>query len=220
MWRPRRRCLAGEVGIDFIAGPTEILILAADGDARVIAADMLAQAEHDVTASAMLLTTSESLADAVARRNRTPVGNTCPPPMWPRGNRSTNAASFCVFQTMEEAVDVANQLAPEHLSLHDSVAAADDHEMPEPFFWVRIRRNRRAITPPAPATCCPPAARRACAAAFGCRFRQGDRGSAVVTVGLAELAPTITTLARAEGLEAHARAVEVRSAELKTKQLF
>src|SRR5947209_9902795 len=55
-----KKLLAGTVGIDFIAGPTEILILASSGDPRVIASDMLAQAEHDTTASAMLLTTSQS----------------------------------------------------------------------------------------------------------------------------------------------------------------
>ena len=46
-----KKLLAGEVGIDFVAGPTEILIIAADGDPRFLAADMLAQAEHDVDAS-------------------------------------------------------------------------------------------------------------------------------------------------------------------------
>ena len=62
-----KKLLAGEVGIDFVAGPTEILIIAADGDPRCIAADMLAQAEHDVDASAILLTTSKRLANAVAK---------------------------------------------------------------------------------------------------------------------------------------------------------
>src|SRR5262249_37558314 len=62
-----KKLLAGEVGIDFVAGPTEILIIAADGDARCLASDMLAQAEHDVDASAILLTTSKRLANAVAR---------------------------------------------------------------------------------------------------------------------------------------------------------
>ena len=61
-----KKLLAGEIGIDFIAGPTEILIIAADGDPRHLAADMLAQAEHDVDASAILLTTSKRLALAVA----------------------------------------------------------------------------------------------------------------------------------------------------------
>src|SRR3979411_576854 len=62
-----KKLLAGEVGIDFIAGPTEILISAAEGAARHLAADMLAQAEHDVDASAVLLTTSKQLAKAVAK---------------------------------------------------------------------------------------------------------------------------------------------------------
>src|SRR5712672_291937 len=62
-----KKLLAGEVGIDFIAGPTEILIVAAEGDPRHFAADMLAQAEHDVDASAILLTSSKRLATAVAK---------------------------------------------------------------------------------------------------------------------------------------------------------
>ena len=62
-----KKLLAGEVGIDFVAGPTEILIIAADGDARFLAADMLAQAEHDTDASAILLTTSKKLAKQVAQ---------------------------------------------------------------------------------------------------------------------------------------------------------
>src|ERR1019366_9393495 len=65
-----KKLLAGEVGIDFIAGPTEILIIAGSSDprhyARLYASDMLAQAEHDVDASAILLTTSKRLALAVA----------------------------------------------------------------------------------------------------------------------------------------------------------
>ena len=65
-----KKLLAGEVGIDFVAGPTEILIIAADGDPRHLAADMLAQAEHDVDASAILLTTSKRLAAAVAAGSR------------------------------------------------------------------------------------------------------------------------------------------------------
>src|SRR5205085_2278786 len=61
-----KKLLAGEVGIDFVAGPTEIVIITAEGDPRHIAADMLAQAEHDVEASAILITTSRHLAELVA----------------------------------------------------------------------------------------------------------------------------------------------------------
>ena len=66
-----KKLLAGEVGIDFVAGPTEILIIAAEGDPRFLAADMLAQAEHDVDACAILLTTSKRLASAVAAQIET-----------------------------------------------------------------------------------------------------------------------------------------------------
>src|SRR6202041_1739054 len=61
-----KKLIAGEVGIDFVAGPTEIVIISAEGDPRWIAADLLAQAEHDVDASSILLTTSRVLAAAVA----------------------------------------------------------------------------------------------------------------------------------------------------------
>ena len=70
-----KKLLAGETGIDFVAGPTEILIIAADGDPRHIAADMLAQAEHDTDASAVLLTTSKRLASAVSKEIGPPVGD-------------------------------------------------------------------------------------------------------------------------------------------------
>src|SRR5579872_6492628 len=61
-----KKLIAGETGIDFVAGPTEIVIIAAEGNSEWIAADMLAQAEHDVDASAILLTTSRDLANSVA----------------------------------------------------------------------------------------------------------------------------------------------------------
>ena len=88
-----KKLLAGEVGIDFVAGPTEILIIAADGDPRHLAADMLAQAEHDVDASAILLTTSRTLAAAVSRRGRTPARRRCPPPPWPAKPSTRTAPS-------------------------------------------------------------------------------------------------------------------------------
>src|ERR1043166_5770189 len=59
-----KKLLAGEVGIDFIAGPTEILIISADGNPKHLAADMQAQAEHDDDAFALLLTPSKPLAKA------------------------------------------------------------------------------------------------------------------------------------------------------------
>ena len=64
-----KKLLAGEVGIDFVAGPTEIVIIADDGNPSWIAADMLAQAEHDMDASAILLTTSRSAGRSGCERS-------------------------------------------------------------------------------------------------------------------------------------------------------
>ncbi|HEV3143539.1 MAG TPA: histidinol dehydrogenase, partial [Gemmataceae bacterium] len=61
-----KKLIAGDVGIDFVAGPTEIVIIAEEADPCHVAADMLAQAEHDVEASSILLTTSKTLAEQVA----------------------------------------------------------------------------------------------------------------------------------------------------------
>src|SRR3954464_6927603 len=62
-----KKLIAGETGIDFVAGPTEIVIIATEADPAHVAADMLAQAEHDVDASAIFITTSSALAEAVAQ---------------------------------------------------------------------------------------------------------------------------------------------------------
>ena len=118
-----KKLLAGEVGIDFVAGPTEILIIAADGDPRHLAADMLAQAEHDVDASAILLTTSKrlaarwrkeverQLADAADRRRG-------------RANRSRKNSAIILVRSLDEAVEISNRFAPEHLSIPDAALLA------------------------------------------------------------------------------------------------
>ena len=113
-----KKLLAGEVGIDFVAGPTEILIIAADGDPRHFAADMLAQAEHDVDASAILLTTSKRLAAAVAGKS-SGSWPTFPPPRW-RASRSRRTRAIILVRTLDEAVEISNRFAPEHLSIPDA----------------------------------------------------------------------------------------------------
>ena len=89
-----KKLLAGEVGIDFVAGPTEILIIAGDGDPRHLAADMLAQAEHDVDASAILLTTSKRLAQAVAEGGGAATGGPADGARW-RASRSRRTPPSC-----------------------------------------------------------------------------------------------------------------------------
>ncbi|MCU0246963.1 MAG: histidinol dehydrogenase, partial [Bryobacter sp.] len=111
-----KKLLAGEVGIEFIAGPTEILIIAKDGDPRWIAADMLAQAEHDTDASAVLLTTSRRLAVAVQKEVERQL-TTLPTAKTARIAIDRNSAAIIV-RDLEEAAGMSNRFAPEHLSLH------------------------------------------------------------------------------------------------------
>jgi len=203
-----KKLLAGEVGIDFIAGPTEILIIASEGDPGSLAADMLAQAEHDVDASAILLTTSKRLAAAVAKEIDRRLA-TLPTAPVARRSIAKNSAILLV-RSLEEAVDLANRFAPEHLSLHDSSLLA------------RVRHAGSVFVGPFS----PEAAgdyasgpNHVLPTGGAARLRGGLSVSDFLKVisvqelsasALRRLAPAITTLARAEGLEAHARSVEVR----------
>jgi histidinol dehydrogenase len=205
-----KKLLAGEVGIDFLAGPTEILILAATGDAKTIAADMLAQAEHDPSASATLITTSMALAESVAAEIERQL-ETLPTANIAR--QSIDAASaIIVVPDMDTAVDYCNQIAPEHLSLHD------------PSLLPKIRNAGTVfLGPNSPESAGDYASgpSHVLPTAGAARLRGGLSTADFVKViaiqcltpaALSEMAPAITALARAEGLEAHARAVEVRCA--------
>ncbi len=113
-----KKLIAGETGIDFVAGPTEIVIIAAEGNPRWIAADMLAQAEHDLDASAILLTTSRSLATAVSAELDKqlavlPTANVARPSI-------DNNGAIVIVDSMDQAIEISNSLAPEHLALHDA----------------------------------------------------------------------------------------------------
>ena len=204
-----KKLVAGEVGIDFVAGPTEILILAAEGDPKIIAADMLAQAEHDVTASAMLYTTSESLAQAVSDEIERQL-ETLPTADVARQSIDGASAIF-VFRSMDHAIGFANLLAPEHLSLHDANLLPKIKNAGTVFLGQNSPESAGDYAA-GPSHVLPTHG--------AARLRGGLSAADFVKViaiqqlspcALNELAPAITTLARAEGLEAHARAVEVRS---------
>jgi len=113
-----KKLLAGEVGIDFVAGPTEIVIVAEDGDPRCIAADMLAQAEHDVEASSILLTTSRSLAECVVLEVSRQLETLPTGPVACESIRNHSAVILC--PSLDAALEASNQLAPEHVSIHDA----------------------------------------------------------------------------------------------------
>ena len=204
-----KKLLAGEVGIDFVAGPTEILIIAAEGNPKHLAADMLAQAEHDVDASAVLLTTSRKLAKAVAAEVARQLAVLPTKPVAAKSIARNSAV--VIVGSLEEAIEIANKFAPEHLSIPDSnlldrvrhagsvfvgpfspEAAGDYASGPNhvlPTSGAARQRGGLAVTD----------------------FLKVISVQELSAAALGKLAPAITTLARAEGLEAHARSVEART---------
>ena len=203
-----KKLIAGETGIDFVAGPTEIVIITAEGNARWIAADMLAQAEHDVDASAILLTTSRTLAEAVGTEIELQLA-TLPTAGVARPSMDGNGA-IVIVESMDQAVEFSNVLAPEHLALHDSALLPSIQNAGSVF-----------LGPASPEAAGDYASgpNHVLPTSGAARLRGGLSSADFVKVisvqelkldALARLTPAITTLARAEGLEAHARSVEAR----------
>ena len=129
-----KKMVSGTVGIDGVAGPSEILVIADDNaDPEFIAADLLSQAEHDPLASSVLVTTSadvgQSVADALqfqlARLSRRDIA----------AQSLARFGAILVVSDMDAAVAVANRIAPEHLELH----------IADPFGWVGAIKNAGAI---------------------------------------------------------------------------
>ena len=106
----------GDVGIDMVAGPSEVLVVADDtAEAAFVAADLLAQAEHDPMARAILLTPSSALRDAVAAELGRQLAGL--PRRAIAGAALASHGALVLTASLEEAVDLANGLAPEHLEL-------------------------------------------------------------------------------------------------------
>jgi histidinol dehydrogenase len=207
-----KRQVFGQVGIDMIAGPSEVLILADGGnDPDWIAADLLAQAEHDTAAQSILITDSAALADAVPAAVERQLKSL------PRAEIA--AASWREFGAivevggLDEAVALIDRIAPEHLE----IATAD----PEPL--AAQVRNAGAIflgryTPEAvgdyvagPNHVLPTARSARFASGLGVLdFMKRTSILKCDSDSLRAIGPAAVTLARAEGLEAHARSVAVR----------
>ena len=114
-----KRQIFGTVGIDFLAGPSECLVLADEtGNAEYIAADLIAQCEHDPHARGCLVTTSEAVAHEtlveIERQLKERTTEAVARESW------VNKGSVVVVETLAEAADYANEYAPEHLEIHSS----------------------------------------------------------------------------------------------------
>jgi histidinol dehydrogenase len=203
-----KKLLAGEVGIDFIAGPTEILIVAAEGDPRHIAADMLAQAEHDVDASAVLLTTSKRLAAAVAKEVEKQLAN-LPTAAVARQAVKKNSA-IVLAPSLDEAVEISNRFAPEHLNIPDESLLAKVRHAGSVFVGP-FSPEAAGDYASGPNHVLPTSgAARQRGGLSVMDYLKVISVQQLSDAALARLAPAVTTLARAEGLEAHARSVELR----------
>src|ERR1700682_4481627 len=207
-----KRLVFGKVGIDMIAGPSEVLVIAdATGNAGWIAADLLAQAEHDVNAQSILITDSAALADDVERAVEAQLA-TLPRADIARASWNEFGAIILV-KKLDEAIELANAIAAEHLEIMTSDAEALSAKI----------RNAGAIflgphTPEAigdyvgGSNHVLPTARSA-------RFSSGlgvldfMKRTSILKCGpeqLRSLGPAAMTLGHAEGLEAHARSVGLR----------
>jgi histidinol dehydrogenase len=111
-----KRLVSGVVGIDMIAGPSEVLVIAdAQADAELIAADMLAQAEHDADASAIVVTPSARLAEQIERALAEQLATLPRASVAARSLRANGA--ILVVRDLDAAIALANEIAPEHLEL-------------------------------------------------------------------------------------------------------
>jgi histidinol dehydrogenase len=207
-----KRLVFGKVGIDMIAGPSEVLVIADDsGNAGWIAADLLAQAEHDVNAQSILITDSARLADEVERAVQSQL-STLPRADIARASWNEFGAVILV-QKLDESVELANAIAAEHLEIMTV----------DPDALAANIRNAGAIflgahTPEAigdyvgGSNHVLPTARSA-------RFSSGlgvldfMKRTSILKCGpdqLRALGPAAMTLGKAEGLDAHARSVGLR----------
>ena len=202
-----KRKVFGQVGIDMIAGPSEILVLSdADSDPKWVAADMLSQAEHDVCASAVLVTDSRSLAEAVQKELEEQLSTL------PRRDIAAKALAdngkIIVTADLSAAVEAVNRIAPEHLEL----CVAD------PFALLPQIRNAGSVflgrsAPEAlgdyfagPNHTLPTSGTARFSSPLGVDdFRKRSSFLYYTREALAEAAPRIADFARREGLEAHAR---------------
>jgi histidinol dehydrogenase len=207
-----KRLVFGRVDIDMIAGPSEILV-AADGEAdpAEVAADLIAQAEHDPRAVSVLVTSSAKLAAAAAAEIGRQLADL--PRREIAGASLGDRGAIVVAKDLAEVVRLADEFAPEHLALHARNAAA---------LVPRISRAGAVFvgtsTPEAvgdyvagPSHVLPTAGTARFASPLSvATFRRRMSVLDLTPGALAAVAPAVEALARAEGLEGHWRAVAVR----------
>jgi histidinol dehydrogenase len=207
-----KRLVFGQVDIDMIAGPSEILVVAdAAANPAEVASDLLAQAEHDVRAVSVLVTPSAKVAARTLAEVERQLADL--PRREIAGRSIAERGAAVVARTLAEAVKLADQFAPEHLALL----------VAQPERWVNKIDHAGAVfagtsTPEAvgdyvagPSHVLPTAGTARFASPLSvATFRRQMSVLSLTPAALATLAPAVEAMAAAEGLEAHARAVRIR----------
>ncbi len=210
-----KREVFGEVAIDMIAGPSEIAVLADDtAFADEVAADLLSQAEHDQLACAILVTTSEHLAKKVANEVEKQL-TTLPRQEVARASIE-NFGAIYVAETMADAVDAINSLAPEHLEIVTKNAEIVAEQVRHAGGIFIGRYSSEPVGDYFAGTNHVLPTNSTARFASGLNVDDFVKKTSVVYYSektWTENAPKIARLARMEGLEGHARAVESRGWE-------
>jgi len=207
-----KRQVFGRVGIDMIAGPSEILVIAdADNDPDWIAADLLSQAEHDTAAQSLLMTDDADLADRVEQAVKSQLSHL------PRGEVAAQSwadfGAIIVVGRLQDAVPLADRIAAEHLELAvaDPDALLDQITNAGAVFLGRYTPEAVGDYIGGSNHVLPTA--RSARFASGLSVLDFVKRTSILRCdadSLAALGPAAMTLAEAEGLDAHARSISVR----------
>jgi histidinol dehydrogenase len=207
-----KRMLYGRVGIDMIAGPTEVVVVA-DETARpeYVAADLIAQAEHDETAAAICITTSAHAAQAVERAVAAQLDDA------PRREIASAAleqhGAIIMVQTLKDALRVVNMITPEHLEImvRRARAFAGGVHAAGSIFVGTWSTEALGDYVAGPNHTLPTMSTARFSSALGVQdFQRYTQVIEVTRRRFLELAPHAEVLAEAEGLHAHAASVRIR----------
>ncbi|MEG1912896.1 MAG: histidinol dehydrogenase [Cloacibacillus sp.] len=212
----KRQCY-GQIGIDFVAGPSEVLIIA-DGsaNAEIMAADILAQSEHDNIAKGILVTTSEELAkETIAAVERQLAAL----PTADIAARSwADYGEVIIAETLDEAASIANSRAPEHLEIIVEDTAALSKKLTN-YGSLFIGQSSAEVfgdyVSGTNHTLPTSRAARYTGGVWVGTFLKVCTYQSLTEEAMRSLAPLTSEMARGEGLIAHARAAEIRAELLK-----
>jgi len=209
----KRQCF-GKIGIDFLAGPSEVLVIA-DGSAnpRVIAADLLAQSEHDKVAKGILVTTDQALGEAVLAQVGSQLEGlstrTIAEQSW------KDYGEILLAENLEEAAAYANEYAPEHLEImvedqYEQKLADSLRNYGSLFIGQRTAEVFGDYATGTNHTLPTLGAARYTGGLWVGTFLKVCTHQKLDARGVETILPIVSSLARGEGLEAHARAAEAR----------